>query len=98
MKLKHLIRIWAARCRGQEAVVLEDFQGDIYHRRARKKVGSEQLESWIFYHYKIGPLLLMDDGKVLNYDGSKCYIERWVYLDPMMRLEQILRGCQGFKF
>jgi hypothetical protein len=98
MSMRNFLRIWWARLRGQEAVVLLDFHGDIYYSRARIYPNAGLIESWVFPTYKIGSILLLEDGTVTKPNGNPHFVEQWVYLDRCLRVEQILKGVEGFKF
>jgi hypothetical protein len=99
MKIRHLLRVWWAWSFYREAVVLRDYDGDIYYTQARKVDGQDRLLSWVYYSYKVGPIWLLEDGTVVDADyGTVHYIKHWLYLDRKLRLEQILRGCEGFEF
>jgi hypothetical protein len=96
--MKDLIRIWWARLLGSEAVVMQDWQGGILYSQAKRQDGTIDLKSWVFYWYRVGPLLLRADGTVSKLNGDAHFVERWLYLDRNLRVEQILRGCEGFEF
>jgi hypothetical protein len=98
MSLINFTRIWWARLLGREAVVLQDWEGSVYHSQARRQAGSDELRSWVYTLGRIGPIILNQDGTVSKPNGDVHFIERWVYLDRKLRFEQIIRGCEWFEF
>ncbi len=98
MSIRNWLRVWSARLRGQEAVVLLDFDGQIYHSRAKIYPQAGLIKSWVFPVGKIGEIVLLHDGTVVKPNGESYFVERWVYLDRRLRVEQILKGAEGFKF
>jgi hypothetical protein len=94
----NLLRIWWARLLRREAVVLQDWKNNIYHSQAVGTDDPTQLQSWVFCWFKIGPIILRENGAVSKSDGTEHFVERWVYLDRTLRVEQILKGAEGFKF
>ena len=98
--IKRKIVIWYYKLytigRNRKIVCLLDYNNKRYITVAHSIADSDQLESWVHYRYKIGPIRLNSDGTVSRPDGSEYFIYNWLPINVEERTWMILQGARGF--
>lgn len=85
-----------ARIKGGEVVYLNDYADKLYITIAYK-TNTEDLDAFTYFDSKVGPLILLPNGRVKSKNLTYGYVSNWLPFDKYKRLEMILqRGAIAF--